>query len=68
VDKDKIIINSIEKVFQITEYVALPAKKRLIAIDVNFDYTLIKEANIRIPTDKTLSEEEIKDKIIEVLQ
>lgn len=66
--KENIIINSIQKIFQLTEYVALPTRKRLISIDVNFDCGLIKDATIRIPTDEPMIEEEIKDKIIEVLE
>lgn len=66
--KENITINSIEKVFQTVEYVALPSEKRLIAIQVKFDYKLIKDAGFRVPTNEPITEEEIKDKIIEVLQ
>lgn len=67
-NKDNIIINSIEKNFDIFKFVSGPDLKTLTSINVNFDLKSIHNANINIPTRENLSEEEIKDKIIEVLK
>ena len=66
--KENIIINSIEKNFDEYRFVSGPGLKTLTSINVNFDLKSIHGANINIPTRENLSEEEIKDKIIEVLQ
>jgi hypothetical protein len=67
-NKEDITINSIEKNFDIFTFVSEPPLKTLISININFDFKSIHNANINIPTKETLSEEQIKDKIIEVLQ
>ena len=66
--KENIIINSIDKNFDIYTFISGPPLKTLTSINVNFDFKSIHNANINIQTRETLSEEEIKDKIIEVLQ
>ena len=66
-NKKDITINSIEKNFDIFTFVSGPYLKTLTSIAVNFDFKSIHNANINIPTKETLSEEEIKDKIIEVI-
>jgi hypothetical protein len=66
-NKDFIIINSINKNFEVITFVAQEPEKRLMSITVNFDYKAIKYAKITMDTSRALSEEEIKDKIVEVI-
>lgn len=66
--KENIIINSIAKNFTIRPFVEEMPKKELTSITIDFDYRTIRDAVLRIETDTPLTEEEIKDKIIEVLQ
>lgn len=66
-NRDAIIINSIEKNFSVIQIVGKQPVKTITAIVANFDYKTIRNAEITIDSNKTLSEEEIKDKIIEVI-
>lgn len=67
-NKNAIIINSIEKNFEICQYTGEEPKRILKSITVNFDiYDIITDAKIGLYTKVPLSEEEIKDKIVEVI-
>lgn len=67
--KEDIIINSIEKEFGEKRYTGQSERiKTLVGLMVNFDYKSIAAAKIYIKTGQSLSEEEIKDKIIEVIK
>lgn len=66
-EKDKIFISKIEK-----EYTIARGQDKVInkitGLYVTFDYSVIVNAMIKINTKQNLSEEEIKDKIVEVMQ
>lgn len=66
--KDKIFINSIAKNYTIRSFIGEYPTKELTSITISFDYRTIRDAVLRIKTNEALSEEEIKDKIIEVLE
>lgn len=67
--KENIIINLKERKSKIIE---IPGQKdkllKQIGMIVHFSYFNITDAKIEISCNRMLSEEEIKDKIIEVLQ
>lgn len=66
-NKDSIRINTIEKDFIKKTYVAKETQEILVGVKVNFNYKSISDAKLYISTDRPLTEEEIKDKIIEVI-
>jgi len=65
--KELIFITNIEKVLEEKQYYGYDASRKMVAIVVRFYYKAI-EASATINTTETMTEEEIKDKIIEVLQ
>ena len=65
--KGNILINSIDKNYQTIPYVGEYGVRRLKSLEVEFEYKNIR-STIKISTNEPLSEEQIKDKIIEVLQ
>ena len=65
--RESIIINSIDKDYQRIPYVGEYGARRLKSLEVEFEYKNIS-STIKISTNEPLSEEEIKDKIIEVLE
>ena len=66
-NKENIIINSIDKKYQTIPYVGVYGARRIKSIEVEFNYKTVR-STIEISTNQPLSEEEIKDKIIEVMQ
>jgi len=65
--KDKIFISKIEKEYTIARGLEKVVNK-ITGLCITFDYSIIVNAMIKIKTNKPMTEEEIKDKIIEVLQ